>query len=101
MTLTRIEPMSAAIFSGTLYAIIGLIIGGLMTLFTILGVAVGGQDGLQPMMVGIGAVILLPVFYGIAGFIGGIVMAALYNFVASLVGGIRVDFAGPTRGYSE
>lgn len=35
--------------------------------------------------------IALPNFYGIMGFVGGIIMAAIYNFVAGIVGGLELD----------
>jgi hypothetical protein len=32
-----------------------------------------------------------PIFYGVMGFIGGVVMAAMYNLVASFTGGIKME----------
>ena len=36
-------------------------------------------------------IILLPVFYGIMGFVFGIIGAALYNLVARWIGGFEVE----------
>jgi hypothetical protein len=65
---------------GAAYALLGLIIGALFALFSVLGsllgVAVGGpdaqgSDALIGLLFGVGSIIFLPLFYGILGFIGG------------------------------
>jgi hypothetical protein len=40
---------------------------------------------------GVGAIILLPICYGILGFIGTLIMAWLFNIAAGIVGGVEVD----------
>jgi hypothetical protein len=35
--------------------------------------------------------ILMPVIYGVMGFIGGVIGAAVYNLVARWIGGIEVE----------
>ncbi len=37
------------------------------------------------------AVVFLPVTYGIMGFVMTLIMAALYNALAKLVGGVEID----------
>jgi hypothetical protein len=44
------------------------------------------------LLVNIGAIVFLPIVYGALGFVGGIIMAAFYKAVASLVGGIEMEF---------
>ena len=34
----------------------------------------------------------LPLLYGLGGFIGGAIVAAVYNLVASIAGGIEIEF---------
>ena len=41
------------------------------------------------MMFGFG--ILMPVIYGVFGFVGGIIMAVIYNLIARWIGGIEVE----------
>ena len=44
---------------------------------------------LTAMMFGFG--IFMPVFYGVFGFIFGVISAAIYNLIARWIGGIEVD----------
>ena len=83
--------LSCAKLMGIMYAILGLIAGGFMTLFAMTGAALG-PDGSGPAALGFGAVsiVVIPIAYGIAGFLGGALMAFLYNVVASIAGGIEL-----------
>ena len=95
MRIKRIDALSAASMMGALYVFIGLIVGGIMFLITITGVAVGGADfALNGIIGAIFALFGLPILYGAMGFIGGLIGAALYNLVAGFVGGIRMDLEG-------
>lgn len=42
-------------------------------------------------MFGVGAVIALPIFYGILGIVMGALSAALYNLFAGIFGGIDIE----------
>jgi hypothetical protein len=42
-------------------------------------------------LVGVGAIVALPIFYACIGFIGTLIGAVLYNVVASMVGGVELD----------
>jgi hypothetical protein len=96
MVITRISPMSCAKVSGLLYAVIGFVVGACISL-VMLTVGSMAQDETMPMgamfgaLFGIGAIVMLPVFYGILGFIGGAIVAAAYNLVAGWAGGIELD----------
>jgi hypothetical protein len=37
--------------------------------------------------------VMIPVLYGVMGFIGGIIGALIYNLVAKWIGGIEVEVA--------
>lgn len=97
MVLKRIGVLSCAKISGILYAVIGLIIGAVLSLFALVGLALGAGGSGQPaeavfgLLFGVGAVIILPVFYGALGFISGLIMAALYNVLANVVGGVEIE----------
>ncbi len=96
MTITRVGPLSAAKVAGLLYVVIGLIAGALVSLFSMAGAAIGagsgnGDGAMFGALFGVGAIILLPIFYGFFGFVGTLIMAALFNVAAGMVGGIEVD----------
>jgi hypothetical protein len=97
--------LSCAKVGGVLYAIMGLIVGGIMSLvFMAAGSAINNESGLGAMMggaIGIGAVVIMPIFYGVLGFVVTAISAFLYNIVANMVGGIEIEVdavASPSRG---
>ena len=91
MVLKRVGAMSVARISGVLYAIIGLFIGGCVSLLAMAGMA-GRQDNpFMGLLFGVGAIIVLPIFYGLLGFIGALITAGLYNILAGAVGGVQLD----------
>lgn len=93
MVLKRLGVLSVGKVLGGIYVVLGLIIGGLFTLLALGGIAVGSGSGSAGAAIfGLGAIILLPLAYGAAGFIGGVILAALYNLVASMLGGIEMEF---------
>jgi hypothetical protein len=92
MVIRRIEPMSAAKVGGMLYALLGLLIGVIFTLISFTGMGMGGTGmGAYGMMFGAGAIIILPIVYGILGFIFCGISAAFYNLAAKLAGGLEVQ----------
>ena len=90
MIVNRVGPLSCAKIVGLLYVILGLIMGGAVSLFTAtLGVFPGRDPG-NPVF-GMAAVVFFPVLYGVAGFVTTLVAAWLYNGLAGLVGGVEID----------
>ena len=96
MELKRIDALSCSKVLALLYAGIGLLMGCLFSFFAIVGTVTGigahGADAVLPgFLFGVGAAVVLPVFYGVMGGIMGLLGATLYNLTARLVGGIRVE----------
>jgi hypothetical protein len=99
MTITRVGPLSCAKIAGLLYVILGLVFGAIISLFSMMAggmaAAAGGDDGgfaaLGGALFGVGAIILLPIFYGCMGFVMTLIMAALFNLVAGIVGGVEIE----------
>jgi len=89
----RVGIFSVGKVMGALYALIGLIAGAFISLFSLLGAAVGGgsTEGIAGAIFGIGAIMIVPLLYGVFGLIGGIIMAALYNLIASMIGGVEIE----------
>lgn len=88
-TIKKISPKSIAKLFGVMYAVIGLIFGLIFSALSL--VASSDEAGAMGLIFGIGAVIALPVFYGLMGWVGGYVMGWLYNFFAKRVGGIQIE----------
>ena len=93
MVIKRFDPLSVGKVAGILYAAMGLIVGVIVSLAaTMSGLAGRGAFGvLTGGLVGIGAIIVLPIFYGILGLVVAVIAAWLYNLAAGFVGGIEID----------
>ncbi len=96
MVIRRISPLSCAKISGILYAGIGLFIGGCVSLFWIVASGFAGEgysdpSGAVSALFGTAAVVVLPIVYGVMGFVGGAVTAWLYNIVAGMTGGLEIE----------
>ena len=87
--LTYITPLRAGIVLGVLYGILSL----LVVPCVLLAAALGSKTGVPALgiFLGAGLAILLPVLYAAAGFIGGIIGAALYNLIAKWTGGFEFE----------
>jgi hypothetical protein len=74
-------------------------IGAFLSLFALVGglaTASFASTGVRPsswfgLAFGLGAVLVLPVVYGLMGFVQGLIGCALYNLAARSVGGIEID----------
>jgi hypothetical protein len=96
MVLKSVGVMSLGKIAGTLYGLMGVLIGGILALFSTLGLALGqGSSSQAPAwfaaIFGVGAIVFVPIVYGIMGFIGGLITALLYNLLAGFVGGIEME----------
>ncbi len=94
-TLKRIDPGSAFRVGGILYALMGLLMGIIFALVSMLGGALvpASEAWVFRTFFGAGAVFFLPIFYGIIGGICAAISAAVYNLVAGWVGGLEVDIS--------
>jgi hypothetical protein len=93
MVIKRVDPVSFAKITGTLYAILGLVAGAIVSLVSMAGgfasnSASGAGFG---AVIGVGAIVVLPILYGGCGFVATLIAAWLYNVVAGMVGGIELD----------
>jgi hypothetical protein len=91
MVINRLGPLSVAKISGVLYAMFGLLAGAVFSLAALAGAT--GSETANPFgpLMGIGAIVVLPIVYGVLGFVASLLAALLYNLIAGLVGGIEVD----------
>jgi len=93
MVIRRVGPLSCAKIAGTLYAVIGLVVGAFFSLLAMFSGFASNTDGAFPFsaMMGVGSIIVFPIMYACLGFVGSLIMAALYNVLANAVGGVEVD----------
>ena len=98
MIIRRIAPLSCAKIAGIVYAALGLVFGALVSIFSVLGSAFSAHQArpVPPvfgLLFGVGSIIILPIFYGVLGFVSAYAVAWLYNLLASRIGGIELDIS--------
>jgi hypothetical protein len=99
-TITRIPAMPLALMSGVISAVVGVIEGAIFAVsFGSFFSFVTSQPGytgpsLGPFawIFGVSAIVTFPVGGFISGLIFGLIFAALYNFLAPRIGGIKLYF---------
>jgi hypothetical protein len=94
--IRRVSPLSLARVQGLIMAGVGLLFGVVFAGFgTLIGTVAKSQGdgglGVLAGFFGLGMVLVLPVFYGAIGFVGGFIAGWLYNLAAKYVGGIQVE----------
>ena len=89
----RITPSSAFKVGLVVYGFLGLILGAFCTVMAIVGAPFLREAHLPILgrFVGLFAVIICPILYGIIGGIGAVIAALIYNLAAGWVGGLEVD----------
>lgn len=110
MTIRRFGVFSVAKMYGLLSFIFGLIFGVLYgLLFIIFGAAMtafapGGRDaaasGISSVVMGVIIMIGVPLFYGVMGFVAGTIGALIYNGMAGIAGGIKLELEGAQQDYA-
>jgi hypothetical protein len=96
MVVRRVGVLSLAKILGVIYGAIGLIVGFFFSIFAVLGTTFGQppdlpQAPLIGALLGVGAIVVMPVMYGVMGFLGGLLTGAIYNAVAGVAGGIELE----------
>lgn len=96
MVIRHIGVGSLARILGALYALWGFIFGVIVALIALAGAGIGAASdssmpGWMGGLFGVGAVIFLPICYGILGALGGALTAVMYNVIAGMVGGLSVE----------
>jgi hypothetical protein len=84
--LTYIAPLKAGIILALLYGFLSLLVVPFLLIAAVFGTRSGSP---APAFLSVGFAILLPILYATVGFIGGVIVAALYNLVAKWTGGLE------------
>ncbi|MCW2926774.1 MAG: hypothetical protein JWM86_742 [Thermoleophilia bacterium] len=88
--LDRFSVLKLGLFAGVAYALMSLVI--LVPMLLIVAAAGDSIDNSETGSFFIGggaAIIIMPILYGIMGFIGGVISALVYNVIAKLMGGVQ------------
>jgi hypothetical protein len=95
MVIKRIGPLSCAKIAGVVHAILGLFMGAMFSLIALAGgFPTDPAMPVPPMfgvLMGFSAIIFLPLFYGVMGFVMTLIFAFVYNVLAAIVGGIEIQ----------
>jgi hypothetical protein len=96
MVIRKVGIGSVVKVFGVLYGLLGFVFGAFFAMFALVGLGAASASnedvpGWLGSLFGIGAIVILPIVYGIMGAIGGVLMAALYNLVASITGGLEIE----------
>jgi hypothetical protein len=96
MVIKAVGALSVAKIAGVLYAGIGLLIGAFFALIGMAGFAgqLSGASSSLPfggMLFGVGAIVILPICYGLIGFIFTLIGATIFNVAARVTGGVQVE----------
>lgn len=99
MIVKRVGALSLGKLMGIMYAGIGLLVGAIFGLVSLVGGMAGlaAQDGAGApgagimATIGAAAFVIFPLIYGLMGFIGGLISAVFYNLAARFVGGVELD----------
>jgi len=90
MVIKSVGAVSFAKIMGTLYVIVGVVLGGLLSLVAMAGFGRSGS-GLGVAIFGVAAVVVVPLVYGCLGFVATLIGAWLYNMAAGIVGGVELE----------
>lgn len=97
-TIRAIPVLPFSMMLGLISAAIGLIIGIIYAL--LFGAIMSSipttneilNTSFFKLLFGVGAIILMPIIGFIGGFIQGVIVTVLYNFLAPIIGGIKLRF---------
>lgn len=86
--IKRFAPLQLGKILGLMYAALGLLFSPFFLLMIVFEAA--APSGI-PTLIGVGLAIAAPIFYGLAGFIGGVFSAWLYNMTVRFTGGMEIE----------
>ncbi|HEX6832984.1 MAG TPA: hypothetical protein VF132_05570 [Rudaea sp.] len=91
MVIKRVGVLKLATIQACMGVAIGVFFAILFMLFGSLIASINPNAAAAGMAGGIAMLFILPIFYGVCGFIFGALAAWLYNIIAGMVGGIEID----------
>src|SRR4030042_2059642 len=104
MVIRRLGGVSLAKYLGLLSGLFGLLIGILLSgisIFSMIFLESSNNSyenyfSIYSITCGLGAGVILPIIFGILGFLNGIIAALFSNLAFKIVGGLKLDLAEKT-----
>ena len=81
--------------SASVNAILGLVLMPIFLLISLAGPFAGAKQRPLPGAVGVALTLLMPVFYGVIGFVSGVIGGLVYKLIAKWLGGIEIELTPP------
>ena len=93
MVIRKVGIWSVARMYGALSGGMGLLIGLAIAAASAVGLSLaeGDEPAFIAAAMGVGAVIILPLFFGVLGMCAGGIGALLYNLLSGVVGGVTIE----------
>jgi hypothetical protein len=91
--LTRVAPLQLGVVFAAFYALLSLIVVPFVLIALVVAPSIpNAQHQAVALSVGMGVfmVVLLPIVYGVMGFLFGLLAAVIYNLVAKMTGGVEI-----------
>ena len=89
--LKRIAPLQLGKILACMYGVMGLLVLPILFFASLATSHLPAEQRGIFAFFGIGFAIAAPIFYGVMGFVVGVLSAALYNLFAKWVGGVEVE----------
>lgn len=91
--IKKVNPLSLAKILSIVYALGGLLLGAIGTIFSLLGVPNPAHlsAGIFLPNFGLASIIFIPIFFALQGFLLGFVFAFFYNLASGWIGGVEVE----------
>jgi hypothetical protein len=92
MIVKRLGVASVAKMYGAISGAFGVVIGCIFALASVVGAGFSDttEGAILGPIFGVGAIVVLPLIYGVMGLIAGALGALLYNLFAGMVGGVEL-----------
>lgn len=93
--LKRVSPVSAFKVGFICYAVVGFVLGAICSLIALgaFPMAHSAHSMFLGKFVGLFAIVVCPIVYGLLGAIGALIGAAIYNLASGWVGGLEVEIS--------
>ncbi len=88
--IKRVNMLSLAKILGVIYSCFGLLVGLFMSLAAILNIQLPNASQ-NPNPFGAAAIVVLPIIYGIIGFLSGYFSGFFFNLATKWVGGLEIE----------